>query len=168
MPTLHAGAVVLGLHVGSSLLWSDAFDVTDTAGNWRNFKRAWTTAPHHDASQGFFRWDSDPWAHNLIGHSVMGSEFYLRHRQARFPAWAALGMTLAWTLVWEYLVEAWHKQPSGIDLIWSPVGGAMLGEGRYQLYRRVRRMERSAGRHVLLYLIDPLGQLERDLLGLSF
>ncbi len=116
----------------------------------------------------FFQWDGDPWAHNLIGHSVMGSEFYLRHRQARFPAWAALCMTLAWTLAWEYMVESWHKQPSLIDIVWTPVGGAMLGEGRYQLYRRVRRMERSAGRHLLLYLLDPLGQLERDLLGLSF
>ena len=98
----------------------------------------------------------------------MGSEFYLRYRQARFPSWAALGMTVAWTLVWEYLVEAWHKQPSGIDIIWTPVAGAMIGEGRYQLYLRIRSMDRSTGRHLLLYLIDPLGQLERDLLGTRF
>ena len=54
----------------------------------------------------------------------------LRHRQAHHRPWVALGMTLAWSVVWEYLIEAWHKQPLGLDLMWAPTGGALLGEGR--------------------------------------
>ena len=96
------------------------------------------------------------------------SEFYLRHRQANFDWWMALGMTLAWTFAWEYLAESWHKQPSGIDLAWTPVGGALIGEGRFWVYDQIRAMDPGPGRHALLYLIDPLGQAERDLMGLEY
>ncbi len=77
-------------------------------------------------------------------------------------------MTLAFSFTWEYLIEAWHKQPSGIDLLWTPTGGALLGEGRYQLCQLARqRLRPSVGRQLLFYLLDPLGQLERDLFGLD-
>jgi hypothetical protein len=168
VPTLHCAGVSLVTRVSASLIWPEAFDVTRAEENWQRFKAAWVGAPAHDGSRGFFAWDQDPWALNLIGHGLFGSEIYLRHRQSHHPPWLALTMTTLWTLLWEYVVEAWHKHPSAVDLLWTPAGGALLGEGRYWLYRRILRMRASGGRRALLYLIDPLGQLERELLGLRF
>jgi hypothetical protein len=167
-PSLHCAGVQLVGRVGASILWPRAFDVTEVKQNWGNIKRSWSTAPEFDTSESFFSWDHDPWALNLFAHGFMGSEYYLRYRETHHSIWVSLGMTLAWSVFWEYLIEAWHKQPSGIDLLWTPMGGALFGEGRYRLYLVVERLSRSKGRHVLLYLIDPLGQLERDLLGLRY
>lgn len=169
VPTLHAGGLLLVLRAGASLAWPQTYDLTRVSRNAHTFARSWSSPPDLDTRRGFFEWDGDPWPINLVGHGLMGSELYLRYREAHHPWWAAGLMTLAFTFVWEYLIEAWHKQPSGIDLLWTPTGGALLGEGRYQLYRLARRRLRpSAGRHVLLYLLDPLGQLERDVLGLAY
>jgi len=80
----------------------------------------------------------------------------------------SMAMALAWTGVWEYIVEAWFVRPSAFDLFWTPIGGAVMGEARYVLYTEILKMEDTAGRHVLLYLIDPLGQFERDVFGLEY
>ena len=167
VPSLHSATVVFGARVSLSVLWPDAYDVCPAGRNWENFKSAWSSGAEWDNREGFFEWDHDPWAINLVGHGFMGSEFYLRHRQHRHEWWVSLGMTLVWTFAWEYLLESWHKQPSGIDMLWTPVGGALIGEGRYWLYREVLGMEEGSLRHVLLYLIDPIGQAERDLFGLD-
>jgi len=168
VPHLHSLAVVGGTRLSLSLIWPEAYAVRPVSANWDRFCRAWTTEAAWDGNRGFFEWDGDPWALNLVGHGLMGSEFYLRYRQYGGYWWQALGMTLLWTLAWEYLVESWHKQPSGIDLAWTPLGGALLGEGRYRLYLEVRDMADSPLRHLLLYLVDPLGQLERDAFGLEY
>jgi len=168
VPQLHTAGVLLITRIGASIAWPDAFDPTEVSRNAKNFGRAWTSAPEFDTDASFFEWDHDPWALNLIGHGLLGSEIYLRHRQAHHSPWVALALVGAWSVVWEYVVEAWHKQPSGIDLLWTPLGGLALGEGRYQVYCLVRTMPPSAGRRVLLYLLDPLGQLERDLFDLHY
>lgn len=168
VPSLHSLAIVTGTRITVSLLWPNAFDITQVSQNADNFGRAWTSWPEFDPQESFFSWDHDPWTLNLIGHGLMGSEFYLRYREAFFHPALALGMTAAWTFCWEYLIEGWHKQPSGIDLLWTPTGGFLLGEGRYQLYQLIRRKAHYRGRHLLLYLLDPLGQLERDVLNLDY
>ena len=166
VPQLHSAGVLLGTRIGASIIWPDAFDPRRVERNGGQFADSWRLPPQW--RDGFFESDQDPWTINVIGHGLLGSEFYLRHRQAWHSPWVALAMTAAWTLTWEYLVEAWHKRPSGIDLIWTPLGGGLLGEGRYYFYQRISRMRGSALRHLLLYLIDPLGQLERDLFGLPY
>lgn len=56
---------------------------------------------------------------------------------------------------WEYLVEGPWKRPSAIDLVWTPlVGGLLLGEARYRLYR-------ATDWGILRTLLDPFGSLER-------
>ena len=168
VPSLHCAGIELAARISLSLIWPDTFDLTRVHRNWASFKSSWSSAPELDPRERFFEWDHDPWALNLIGHGLMGSEFYLRHRQGHHPFWLALLMTAAWTVTWEYFIESWHKHPSGIDLLWTPLGGLLIGEGRYRLYLLIRNRRPSRGRTVLLYLVDPLGQLERDLLGLRF
>jgi len=168
VPTLHSGTLVLVMRLGSSARWPETYNIRRHERNADTFRRSWSAAPTFDVGERFFEWDHDPWTINLVGHGLMGSELHLRHRQARHPWWLALTMTVAWTVVWEYMVEGWHKHPSGIDLIWSPTGGLLIGEGRLWLYRRIRRIHRPVVRHLLLYVVDPFGQLERDLFQLPF
>ena len=168
VPSLHSAGLLLGMRLTCSARWPETYNIRRYRRNGDTFVRSWSSAPTFDGDAAPFEWDHDPWTINLIGHGAMGSEIFLRHRQARHPWWLALGMTLAWTVVWEYAVEGWHKHPSGIDLLWSPVGGGLLGEGRYWVWRRVRRLPPSVGRHLLLYLVDPFGQLERDLFDLDY
>jgi len=59
VPTLHAGAVVVGARIGASLLWPDAFDVTDVSDNWVRFRRGWSSAPQFDTDKALFEWDGD-------------------------------------------------------------------------------------------------------------
>lgn len=167
LPTAHAAGVLLVTRVGLSVLWPDSFDVTRVEENARTFRESWSEPPRLDAGGGWLGWDGDPWTINLVGHGLMGSELYLTYRQAGHGGHVAWVMTALWTLVWEYLVEAWHQRPSGLDLIVTTTAGPALGEARYQLYRRVAAMQPGAGRHLLFYLLDPLGQAERDLLGLA-
>ena len=168
MPSAHSAGLLFLVRVGASMRWPVTYDISRYERNWSTFERSWSSAPTFDTSEAFFEWDHDPWTINAINHGLMGSEIYLRHRQARHGWWLALPMTVAWTFVWEYLVEGWHKHPSGIDLIWSPAGGALLGEGRFWIYNRLRQLAPSPWRHVLLYLVDPLGQLERDAFDLPY
>lgn len=165
VPTLHTAGLFVTMRIGASLLWSETFDPARGRRNSRTFVRSWYHAPSFDPDAGFFQWDGDPWTINLLGHGVMGSEIYLRHRQAGHPVIGALAMTAIWSFLWEYLIEGWHKHPSAVDLLWTPLGGALFGAGRYWLYRAVQRIAHPVWRHVVLYLVDPLGQLERDLLG---
>lgn len=152
--------------LGLSALWPDAFALTPAGERWATFGRSWTSAPAWRGDAPVFESDGDPWPINAVGHGLLGSELYLRHRQTHHGPWVCLAATAAWSLLWEYVIEAWHKPPSGIDLAWTPTGGALLGEGRYRLWAALRAGPGTGWRRVLLYVVDPLGQLERDLLGL--
>jgi len=167
VPSLHSAGVLAVGRIGITILWPDAFNDVDPERNWDTLKTSWSSLPQFDATRDFFEWDGNAWSQNLIGHGLMGSEFYLRYRETRHGPYVALAMSFAWSFLWEYGVEGWFVQPSGIDLLWTPIGGMLIGEGRYQLYLEIRSMKPSRTRHTLLYLIDPLGQLERDLMGLE-
>ena len=166
MPGVHAAAVLAGQRVALSVLWPESFDPTTVGANASRLATAWSSGPRLDTRAPWFESDGDPWELNALGHGLMGSELYLRYRETHHQPWAALAATAAWTLVWEYGVEAWHKQPSAIDLAWTPAGGALLGELRFAAIRALRAGPDAAGPRLLLYLVDPLGQLERDLFGL--
>jgi len=63
------------------------------------------------------------------------------------------------------VVEAPYKRPSGVDLVWTPLGGAVFGELRFQLWRWLRGDPSNPVRSVLLIATDPFGELERRLFG---
>src|SRR2546422_921433 len=62
-----------------------------------------------------------------------------------------------------YVVEAPYKRPSGVDLVWTPLGGAVFGELRFQLGRWLRGDPSNPVKSVLLIATDPFGELERRL-----
>lgn len=168
VPTIHTGSVLLITRAIMYFIWPSSFDVTDVNQNSNNFIKTWSRLPEFDNEKDVFEWDGDSWTINFVAHGLMGSEFYLRYRQCLDSIPIAIGMSFAWSFTWEYLIEGWNKQPSLIDLIWTPVGGFLIGELRYQLYRVSNNINSSVGRHIVLYLVDPLGQLERDLFSLNY
>ena len=67
--------------------------------------------------------------------------------------------------LWEYGIESFSKRPSAIDLVSTPVIGALLGEGRVQAQRWLRQRPRGFWRRLGEIVIDPLGEGERVVVG---
>jgi hypothetical protein len=167
VPAAHSTGVMLGMRGSLSLLWPRHFDPTRWSENRAQLRRSYTRPPDFRPHSRAFEWDGDPWLLNTVGHGLFGSEVYARFRQCgHAPVPALIATTLAST-VWEYGFEALHKQPSAQDLVWTPLVGGLLGEGRFQLHRLLRPAPGArAGvlRTVLLFTLDPLGEAERRVL----
>lgn len=162
VPTLHAGGQLLLQRAALSLLYANAFTLDDPERAARSFARAWTTPPLFDASRRVFEWDRDIFYINVFGHGLMGSEMYLRARQCGHGFWASFLFTAGMSALWEYGVESWHAQPSAIDLAWTPIGGALIGEFRLVAWELAGRLP-PVPRRVVRVIVDPFGELERGL-----
>lgn len=164
VPVAHSGGVMLAMRGSLSLLWPRDFDPTRWRENREQLRRSYTRPPDFRPHSRAFEWDGDPWLLNTVGHGLFGSEVYSRFRQCGHSPVPALIATTVASTVWEYGVEAFHKQPSAQDLVWTPLVGGLLGEGRFQLHRLLRPApgaRAGALRTVLLFTLDPLGEVER-------
>ena len=162
VPAAHAGGFLLGMRVTVSALWPDAYDPTRWSEERAQLKLAYTRPPDFRRDRMLFESDGDPWWLNGFGHAFFGSEIYGRTRQCGGSPLAAFLATTATSVAWEYGLEALHKRPSAVDLVWTPLSGVLLGEGRFRLQRWLRSRD---PRSILLYFVDPLGELERRLFG---
>lgn len=166
VPTMHSVGVLAGMRTSLSVLWPEHFHPLHFDRMGAQIRSSWSTPPSYQRERSFIESDGDPWTLNAVGHGLFGSEIYLRFRQCGHRPLAALASAAVTSTVWEYGIEAFHKQPSGIDLLWTPLVGSMLGEGRYRLYRLIRGEEEpAAGRAALLFVVDPFGEAERRILG---
>ena len=157
----HTAALFGGMRLSEALIWPDAFPLVPRDG-FARFGRSWTQPPEWRAGP-IFRSDGDPWALNVFGHGLFGSEVFLKMRQCGHGPLAGGLATAAASAFWEYGVEAFHKRPSGIDLLWTPIGGALLGELRFRLYRAAGGA--GAGARIVRAIADPFGEMERGALG---
>ena len=162
VPAAHTGALFLGMRVTLSLAWPDAYDPTDWDAQREQLRLSFTRPPELDRHRPLLESDGDPWWLNGVGHALLGSELYGRTRQCGAGPGAALLATAAASAAWEYVVESPHQRPSAIDLVWTPLAGALLGEGRFRLQRWLRARD---PRTWLLFVVDPLGELERRAFG---
>lgn len=162
VPSLHALGLMAVMRSSEAYLWPEPF--ANVARFGYHYGQAFSRPPIWDDSRPLFEADGDRWQINVIGHGLFGSELYLRARACRKPLWQALLFTGAASTLWEYGFEANGVRPSGLDLVYTPAAGLLLGEGRFQLLEVARRMAPSTGRTVLRAVMDPLGELER-LLG---
>jgi hypothetical protein len=162
VPSLHALGLMTVMRSSEAYLWPEPFANVTRFGY--HYGQAFSRPPLWDGSRPLFEADGDRWQINVIGHGLFGSELYLRARACRKPLWQALLFTGAASTLWEYGFEANGVRPSGLDLVYTPAAGLLLGEGRFQLLEVARRMAPGTGRTVLRAVMDPLGELER-LLG---
>jgi hypothetical protein len=162
VPSLHALGLMTVMRGSEAYLWPEPFANVDRFGY--HYHQAFSRPPLWDGSRPLFEVDGDRWTINVIGHGLFGSELYLRARACRKPLWQALLFTGAASALWEYGFEANGVRPSGLDLVYTPAAGLLLGEGRFQLLALARRLPPSTGRTALRAVVDPLGEIER-LLG---
>ncbi len=104
---------------------------------------------------------SDPWTINVLGHGLFGSELYLRGRTCHLPWYGSLAFVAAASALWEYGFEANGVRPSALDLVYRPVAGIALGEGRYLVWRAATRVASLALRQIVRAAVDPFGEAER-------
>jgi hypothetical protein len=160
---VHALGLMTAMRVTEAYLWPAPFAETDRVALALHYHEAFSRPPRWDGSQPLFEEDGDRWQINVLGHGLFGSELYLRARTCRLPVWQALVFTGLASATWEYAVEANGVRPSALDLTFTPIAGLVLGETRFQGWRAARRMDPGALRTTLSALLDPLGDLEREL-----
>jgi hypothetical protein len=159
VPILHSVALMGVMRATEAFLWPQPFAESSDIG-W-HYEQAYTKPPKFDSKQGFMRWDGDPLFVNVVGHGLFGSELYLRARQCRLGWAGSLVFAAAASTAWEYVVEANGVRPSAQDLIYTPLAGLVLGEGRYFVYRAAGGISSKVGRSILRGVVDPLGEIER-------
>ncbi|MCK9324602.1 MAG: DUF3943 domain-containing protein [Bacteroidales bacterium] len=116
--------------------------------NWNQYVPTFTMPPV---------WDDDHWSWNYEAHAYMGSLSYLAYRN-RDAHWleAAAGTALN-SLIYEYVIAGGTQRPSYQDMILTPTLGSLLGEGLYQLKKRVflRDKRLNTLEKILVTITDP-------------
>lgn len=112
------------------------------------------------------RKDRDNWEINYIGHPYFGSVYYVRARERGFDRQDSLLYGTVMSTIYEYGIEALFEPASIQDLIFTPVGGAIVGEyfmtARENILRDVNnRGYATTGDNVKLFLTDPLGAINK-------
>ncbi len=160
-PILHTLGLFAVMRVSEAVLWPDPFADLDTAHLGARYKDTFTKAPLFDASKPAFQWDGDSWAVNVVGHGLLGSELYLRARMCHFGPLGSLAFAAGASAFWEYAVEGSGVRPSALDLVYTPLAGMLLGEGRYWRYQRAGTLESKGLMGALRVVLDPFGETER-------
>jgi hypothetical protein len=161
-PIVRIAVTELVLHAGLVIIFRDEADVTATGRNARQFPKSWKAPPRFYAHTNIFASDGDPAAFNVLGHGLFGSETYIAARGWGHSPGASFLFSLVASAFWEYVIESWYQPPSAIDLLWTPVGGLIIGEARYQAYKAAQKgIAHKVPRTIVFILLDPLGELER-------
>jgi hypothetical protein len=159
VPIVHDVALLTVMRVSASVLWPDPFSRTEHFG--AHYEEAFTKPPRFDGDRSAFRWDGDSVFINVVGHGLFGSELYLRARQCRLGVLGGLAFAVAGSTLWEYGLEANGVRPSAQDLVYTPLMGLALGEGRYAVHRAAAGIDSAVLRGLVRGIVDPFGELER-------
>lgn len=165
VPFAHTGALLFGLRASEAFLWPTPFAQITPRIWWRHYREALTRPPVFDPDTRAFEWDHDRFAINVVGHGLLGSELYFRPRRCGASPLGALAFAAGASLAWEYAFEGNGVRPSALDLVYTPLAGLVLGEGRYWGYLAASGLGNRPLRSVLRMLFDPLGEFERGLGG---
>jgi hypothetical protein len=121
-------------------------------------------ASHFDGRRPWF-FDVDSFVINQFGHPYQGSLAFTAARSAGLSFWWAAIYPFMASLTWELAFEI--DAPSYNDQITTPVGGVFLGEVLHRsalLFLRDHTAPKWA-RVLGAFLIEPVGQLNRTMLG---
>jgi hypothetical protein len=161
IPLLHTAALFFTMRATEAALWPHPF-ARVTLRSWgQHYRAALTRPPLFDADARAFEWDHDRWTLNVLGHGLLGSELYFRPRRCGASALGALAFATGASIAWEYAFEGNGVRPSALDLVYTPLAGLVLGEGRYWGWRAAGAISNRPLRVALRILFDPLGEWER-------
>lgn len=121
----------------------------------------WSSAVNLDTYRRTFsqfpKIDEDHWSWNYEVHPYMGSISYLAYRNRKASIWESIAGAALNSFVYEYIIAGGTQQPSLNDLIATPLGGTLLGEGIYQLKKYLLRDKYlSTIEKILITICDPL------------
>jgi hypothetical protein len=102
--------------------------------------------------------DDDLFATNGLAHPFAGAIYYQVARGNGLSPLASLVASFLTSTAWEYLAE-WDEKPSTNDLIFTPAGGAVLGEATYRLGRMFAAGSPSLGNCMGALLFSPTATL---------
>ena len=110
-------------------------------------------------------WDEDDLFLNYIAHPYCGAIYYMGARSAGANAFESFLYSFALsTFFWEYGIESFAEVPSIQDLIVTPVGGAIVGEGFYLAKRHIyendgKLMNSEVLGSTAVFLMDPMTEI---------
>ena len=110
------------------------------------------------------RKDKDDWAINFIGHPYFGAVYYVRARHRGYDRESSLWYSAIMSTIYEYGIEAVFEPVSIQDLIFTPIGGAIMGEYFMIARENIKRNIAAQGYtttsdKVKLFFTDPLGSI---------
>ena len=138
--------------IGMGILMMLPNEMTKWEEDWqkvakRHIKRTFTRPPI---------WDQDDFFFNYIGHPIAGSYYYNAVRSQNAKWWESLLFSTAQSCIWEYLIEGFAEQPSIQDLIFTPIGGLILGEPAHIMTMQMRRNGFNFIEKVCVLLLNPM------------
>jgi hypothetical protein len=102
--------------------------------------------------------DDDLFATNGLAHPFAGAIYYQVARGNGLSPLASLVASFLTSTAWEYLAE-WDEKPSTNDLIFTPAGGAVIGEATYRLGRMFAAGTPSVGNCMGALVFSPIATL---------
>ena len=102
--------------------------------------------------------DNDLFATNGLAHPFAGAIYYQVARGNGLSPLASFVASFLTSTAWEYLAE-WDEKPSTNDLIFTPAGGAVIGEATYRLGRMFAAGSPSMGNCMGALLFSPIATL---------
>ena len=113
--------------------------------------------------------DNDMWSVNYIGHPYFGATYYVRARHRGFDRQGSLWYAVGMSAMFEYGIEAVFEPASLQDLIFTPVGGAVVGEylmiGNEKIQNHIAaKGEKTFLDSLGLFFTDPLGVINKKVM----
>ena len=100
--------------------------------------------------------DANNFTTNVAGHIYSGSLYYTSARSNGYSFFQSTLFTLGGSLMWEYIGE-YKERASTNDMIFTTMGGALLGESLTQTSLFVERSFRqSLTRDIVVFLLNPM------------
>ena len=111
--------------------------------------------------------DKDDLFLNYIAHPYVGAWYYMAGRSSGVGIFGSFLYSFAFsTFFWEYGIEAFAEIPSKQDLIITPIGGSILGEGFYILKRHIiendyELLNSKFFGKLMIWLMDPVTEITK-------
>ena len=104
-------------------------------------------------------WDKDDWWINYLWHPYFGATYYIRARERGFGEFGSFWYSALLSALYEFGIECFFEPPSIQDLIFTPVGGIVIGKYIFEPIRESikAKPELTWYDHAGLILTDPLG-----------
>ena len=81
--------------------------------------------------------DKDPFIVNFVQHPYWGGVYYMQGRKAGLNQFNSFLLAALNSTIWEFGIEAFEERPSIQDIIYTPILGALVGEGFFQLTKYI-------------------------------